>query len=366
MRPIRAQLSRSALRHNYTTLKARAPGAKAFAVVKANGYGHGIDFVYKTLRDADGFATLELDSAVKLRRLGATQPILMLEGFFSDDELEVFDLHRLTPVVHSSHQIGAIMAASLKQPLDVFLKMNTGMNRLGLTDAGLRYALGMAAGGKNFGHITLMTHFANSDQANGVKKPLALFAQWEKMAREVMGKKPFEVSLANSAALLIHPQTHRNWVRPGIALYGATPFADQPATAFDLKPVMTLFSEIIAVQNLERGDSVGYGSTFIAQRKMRIGIVACGYADGYPRHAPGSNNVSTPVLVGGKRSHTVGRVSMDMLVVDISDNAAANVGSPVTLWGEGRPMEEVAKEAGTVGYELMCELAPRVPGVEVD
>jgi alanine racemase len=366
MRPIRALLSRSALKHNYGHLKSKAPTAKVFAVVKANAYGHGIEFVYKALKDADGFATLELDSALKLRKLGAQQTILMLEGFFGDDELPLFDLHQLTPAVHSSAQIGSIMNAKLKSPIDVFLKINTGMNRLGLTDGAVRYALGMAASAKNFGDVTLMTHFANADVKDGLVKPLKVFEEWEKVAKDVFGEKPFAASIANSAAMLRHPRTHRHWVRPGIALYGASPFADEPAATLGLKPVMSLMSEIIAVQMLERGDTVGYGATFTAKKKMRIGIVACGYADGYPRHAPGHNEQGTPVLVGGKRTRTVGRVSMDMIMVDLTDLAFANVGTPVELWGEGLPIDEVAHTAGTVGYELMCAVAPRVPKIEVD
>ena len=363
-RPITVTLSRTALRHNYALLKEKAPNAKVFAVVKANAYGHGVEFVYRALREADGFATLEIESALQLRRMGATQPILLLEGFFQPEELELIDVHRLTTAVHDSAQVSAIMGATLKQPVDVFLKINTGMNRLGLSDGSLRYALGMAASAKNFGNVTLMTHFAASDEPHGVAAPMMIFEQWEKTAKEIFGKKKFETSVANSAALLKHPQTHRDWVRPGIALYGGTPFADAPAVTMGLKPVMTLTSEVIAVQSLERGDSVGYGGVFVAHKKMRIGIVACGYADGYPRHAPGGNEHGTPIMVGGKRTRTVGRVSMDMIAVDITDLPHVQIGAPVTLWGETLPVDEVAQAAGTVGYELMCAVAARVKRVE--
>jgi alanine racemase len=363
-RPIRAQLSRSAIQHNYALLKSHAPDARVFAVVKANAYGHGLEFAAKALREADGFATLELDSAIKLREMGMTQPILMLEGFFGDEELAVLDRYRLTTAVPTSAQISAIMKAKLSHPLDVFIKINTGMNRLGFVDGGLRYALGMAAGSRNFGEVTLMTHFASADLKGGVAKPLKLFLHCEKIARETLGDKPFQVSAANSAALLRHPQTHGDWVRPGIALYGSSPFADETAHSLGLKPVMNLTSEIISVQTLERGDTVGYGGTFVAPKKMRIGIVACGYADGYPRHAPGDNTHGTPVMVGGKRTRTVGRVSMDMLMVDITEIAHAVIGTEVALWGESLSIDEVAHAAGTVGYELMCAVAPRVKKVE--
>jgi alanine racemase len=364
-RPIRAQLSRSAIQHNYALLKSHAPTAKAFAVVKANAYGHGLEFAARALKDADGFATLELDSAVKLRNMGITQPILLLEGFFHPDELQVLDRYHFTTTVHSAHQIGEILKAKLASPLDVFIKINTGMNRLGFVDGGVRYALGMAAGSRNFGDVTLMTHFANADTKEGIGRPLRTFVEWERTAKEIMGKKPFQVSAANSAATLRHPQSHGDWVRPGIALYGASPFADESAHALGLKPVMSLTSEIIAVQMLERGDSVGYGGTYTARHKMRIGVVACGYADGYPRHAPGHNEQGTPIMVGGKRTYTVGRVSMDMIMVDITEIPHAKEGTEVTLWGDSLPIDEVAHAAGTVGYELMCAVAPRVKMIEV-
>ncbi len=365
-RPITVTLSANALRHNYKLLKERAANSKVFAVVKANAYGHGVEFVYRALRDADGFATLEIESAVALRRMGATQPILLLEGFFSPDELEIIDLHRLTVAIHSSHQVSTIMGAELKHPVDVFIKINTGMNRLGLNDGPLRYALGMAATSKQFGKVTLMTHFASSDRGDGVAVPYAMFEHWERTAKEeIFGAKPFEVSVANSAAVLRHSQTHRDWVRPGIALYGASPFADMSAESLGLQPAMTLTSEVIAIQSLERGDSVGYGGIFTAQKKMRIGVVACGYADGYPRHAAGDNEHGTPVVVSGKRTRTVGRVSMDMVMIDITDMPYVQVGAPVTLWGiKQLSIDEVAHAAGTVGYELMCAVANRVRRVE--
>jgi alanine racemase len=364
-RPIRAELSAAALRHNYELAKHKAPNAQVFAVVKANAYGHGIDFAKRALKSPDAWATLELDSAVRLRQLGATEPILMLEGFFSEDELNTFVTQKLMTVVHNAAQIGQISKATLSRPLDTFVKINTGMNRLGFTDGGARYALGMAATGKNFGDITLMTHFAASDGKDGVAAQMREFKSWEKIAKETMQKKPFTVSVANSAAVLRFPDTHRDWVRPGIMLYGSSPFDELSADAIGLKPVMSLRSEIIGVQMLEKGQAVGYGGTYVAKKKTRIGVVACGYADGYPRHAPGTHEHSTPVLVAGKRTRTVGRVSMDMLCVDLTDIPVAKEGTPVVLWGEGLSIDEVAHASGTVGYELMCAVAPRVPKVEV-
>ena len=204
-----------------------------------------------------------------------------------------------------------------------------------------------------------MTHFADADGTAGVAAQMARFVEW---TADLRG----EVTLANSAAILRYPETHADWVRPGIMLYGCSPFADVSAEALGLQPAMTLASEIIAVQEIKPGDRVGYGGTFEAQRPMRIGVVACGYADGYPRHAPGFRDRATPVVVAGERTHTVGRVSMDMLCVDLSAIAQARVGSPVVLWGEGLPADEVAASAGTVSYELLCALAARVPQVEIE
>ena len=365
-RPIRAEISLSALRHNYALAKSKAPNAKVFAVVKANAYGHGLKRVLAALPDADGFATLELDSAVLLRDAKVESPILLLEGFFSEKEIPTFVQQRFTAVVRDLEQVKQITAATLAKPLDIFLKFNTGMNRLGLKGPLSGYAINMAASHRNIGAVTFMTHFASADGNAGVADQLARFEDIVTAAKPVFGKKAFTQSVANSAALLKFPETHRDWARPGIMLYGSSPFSDVSAEWLGLKPVMALRSEIIGVQALEVGDSVGYGGVFTAKKKMRVGVVACGYADGYPRHAPGSNEKGTPIIVSGKRTRTIGRVSMDMLVVDITDMPHVHIGAPVTLWGEGLPADEVAAASGTVAYELFCAIAPRVHMVEVD
>jgi alanine racemase len=365
-RPIRAEISVSALRHNYALAKSRAPNSQVFAVVKANAYGHGIERVARALPDADAFATLELDSAIALRKRGLAQPILMLEGFFGAAELPLYVQYRLMPAVRDLEQIKAIADAELAAPLDIFLKFNTGMNRLGLRGPMSGYAVNTAASHRNIGAVTLMTHFATADGKAGVTEQMRRFAEIVRDARVAFGNKGFRQSVANSAALLRYPETHRDWVRPGIMLYGASPFDDQSAAELGLKPAMALRSEIIAVQTLEPGEMVGYGGLYTAKKHMRIGVVACGYADGYPRHAPGGNAGGTPVMVSGKRTRTVGRVSMDMLCVDLSELPHVHNGAPVTLWGEGLPIDEVAQASGTVGYELMCALAPRVPVIDVD
>ena len=363
-RPIRAEISRSALRHNYLLAKQRAPRSKVLAVVKAGAYGHGIDQALNAWREADGFALVELEAAIRLRQTGVTAPILMLEGFFSEKEIPLFEKHRLAAVIHHDAQLDMLQDARLQHPLDVFLKFNTGMNRLGFAPHRLDSVLDILGAKDKAASITLMTHFAASDEAAGIEEPLRRFRDIERQAAQsayFAGRRP-AVSMANSAALLESAESHGDWVRPGIMLYGSSPFAGQSAAQIGLKPAMTLRSRIIAIQNLKPGDSVGYGATFRAERPMRIGIVACGYADGYPRHAPSG----TPLLVGGVRTRTVGRVSMDMLAADISDIPEADLMSPVTLWGEGLSVDEVAAAAQTVGYELLCALAPRVPVIEVE
>lgn len=365
-RPLRAEISLSALRHNYALAKTAAPRSKIFAVIKANAYGHGFKRVAAALHDADGFATLELDAAVQLRDAKIESPILLLEGFFSEKELPTYVQQQLTSVVRDLEQVKQITSADLPRPLDIFLKFNTGMNRLGLKGPLSGYAINMAASHRNIGDVTLMTHFATADGVRGVAEQLALFDNIAKAARPVFAKKSFAQSVANSAALLRFPATRRDWARPGIMLYGSSPFAETSAESLGLLPVMALRSEIIGVQALEPGDSVGYGGLYTAVKKMRVGVVACGYADGYPRHAPGNNARGTPVIVSGKRTRTIGRVSMDMLVVDLTELPHVHIGAPVTLWGEGLSADEVAHAADTVAYELFCAIAPRVQMVDVD
>ena len=360
-RPIRVRLSADALSHNLAQVRQRAPHAKVWAVVKANAYGHGLLRAAEALRPAGGFALLDLNEAARLREAGFAHPILLLEGIFDAHDIETVDALHLTPVVHCREQIDMIEAASassqLRRPLDVYLKINSGMNRLGFTDDAVAKAHARLQGLRGVKSITLMTHFADADGPSGVSAQLKTF---EQTAAGLAGTRSF----ANSAAILRYPETHADWVRPGIMLYGASPFPDQDAVSLGLRPVMTLTSEIIAVQQLKKGEGVGYGYLYRAEHAMRVGVVACGYADGYPRHAPGTNAAGTPLLVGGTRTRTVGRVAMDMLYVDLTPVPHAGVGSAVTLWGEGLSADEVATAAGTVSYELMCGLAARVPVIE--
>lgn len=358
-RPIRATVRLSALRHNLSVARRRAPQSKIWAVVKANAYGHGLVRSVQALADADGIALLDLNDAVRLRDAGISKPILLLEGVFQPADLAVADRYGLTAAVHDLEQILMLEHARLSSQIPVLLKINTGMNRLGFVGKQARTAYSRLEASGKVGAISLMTHFADADGAAGIAAQLARFREWT-------ARLAGEATLANSAAVLRYPETHADWVRPGIMLYGSSPFADSSAERLELLPVMTLASEIIALQDLKPGDRVGYGGTFEARSAMRVGVVACGYADGYPRHAPGFSDRSTPVVVAGKRTATVGRISMDMLCVDVSAIPEARVGSAVTLWGDGLSVDEVATCAGTVGYELLCALAARVPQVEVE
>jgi alanine racemase len=360
-RPIEALIHVDALAHNLARARAAAPDAKVWAVVKANAYGHGIGRAYPGLRGADGFALLDLAEAERVRALDWRGPVLLLEGVFEPRDLELCSRLDLWHVVHNTAQIDWLAAHKTHAPHRVFLKMNSGMNRLGFAPAAYRSAWARLNALPQVGEISLMTHFSDADGARGIAQQVAAF---EEATRDLPGER----SLANSAAVLRHRDTAADWVRAGIMSYGSAPdFPEHDIAHWDLRPAMTLRSKLIATQALRAGDSVGYGSSFISEATMPIGIVACGYADGYPRHAA----TGTPVLVDGMRTRSLGRVSMDMLAVDLSPLAAAAVGSEVTLWGEGPngsrlPIDEVARAAGTIGYELMCALAPRVPVRTVD
>lgn len=353
MRPILARIRLDALRHNLTVVQRYAPSSKTMAVVKANAYGHGLLRAAAGLNDADGFAVLGLEEAMQLREAGCRQRILLLEGVFRASELHIAADHNVSVVVHHADQIHMLETERLAAPVQIFLKMNTGMNRLGFRPEAFRPALERLIACPNVADIIFMTHFATADELQGVDEALQRFNQ-------AVGDLDFPTSLANSAAILRYPQTHTDWVRPGIMLYGATPVSGTPASQFGLLPAMELTSEVIAVQHLLPGEGVGYGYRFTASKPTRVGIVACGYADGYPRHAPSG----TAVAVNGKLTQTLGRVSMDMLFVDLTDDPTAEVGSAVELWGEQVSVDAVAESSGTVGYELLCALAPRVP-VEV-
>lgn len=343
------------MRHNLSVARSHAPGRFAWAVVKADGYGHGLHPASRAFADADGLALVEFDRASRLRELGWTKPLLMLEGAFDETDVEQARRQQLSLVVHETRQLQWIERATGDATLDVVVKLNSGMNRLGFGRAAFRAAFERLRRLPAVRSVGLMTHFADADRQGGADAALRRF---EDAAQGLDAPR----SLANSAAILSLPGSHASSIRPGIMLYGATPFDDRDARALGLRAAMTLESRLIAVQSLAAGQTVGYGSTFRAQRPMRIGIVACGYADGYPRHAASG----TPIAVDGVATQTVGRVSMDMLAVDLSALPQAGAGARVELWGNTVPIDEVARAAGTIGYELMCALAARVPRRVVD
>ncbi len=365
-RPIQAQIHLEALRHNLARARQSSPDARVWAVVKANAYGHGIERAYEGLRAADGFALLDLAEASVLRALGWRGPILLLEGVFDQRDLELCSRLDLWHVVHCSEQIDMLAVHKTHVPHRVFLKMNSGMNRLGFRPDQFRAAWHRLNALPQVDEISLMTHFSDADGAKGVAQQLAAF-------NTATQDLPGERSVSNSAAVLRHmgPQAsaslRSDWIRPGVLLYGASPdFPEHSAAHWGLQPAMTLRSRIVGVQQLAAGDSVGYGSTFTAAQPMRIGVVACGYADGYLRASAGTSERGTPVLVDGVRTRLVGRVSMDLITVDLTPVPAAGMGSEVTLWGRASngallPIDEVAQAGGSVGYELMCALAARVP-----
>jgi len=361
-RPILATIHVDSLKHNLALAKAQSPGARAWGVLKANGYGHGLERAMRGFAEADGLALVEVDYAVRLRELGWTKPILLLEGFFDPQDIDTMAEHNIQAAVHCNEQLAWLEAAQERLSargvrFDLHLKMNSGMNRLGFMPQAFAAAHTRLSAISCVASITMMTHFANADDTEHPLLPIG-----EQIRRFEAGTAGLEGarSLSNSAGVLLHQKTLRNdWIRPGIMLYGGTP-GGATAQQFGLQPAMTLSSEIIGVQEIADGELVGYGSRFQAEGTMRIGVVACGYADGYPRHAP----LGTPVLVDGVRTRLIGRVSMDMLTVDLTHLPQARVGSKVVLWGRGNPIDEVATAAGTIGYELMCALAPRVPVVE--
>ena len=359
-RPIQATIHTEALRHNLLRARQSAPDARVWAVVKANAYGHGLARVFEGLRGADGFALLDLDEAAVLRGLGWRGPILLLEGVFEQRDLELCSRLDLWHTVHCNEQIDMLATHKTHVPHRVFLKLNSGMNRLGFAPAQLRAAWARLNALTQVEEISLLTHFSDADGGAGIARQVNVF-------NTITQDLPGERSLSNSAAVLRHTGLSADWIRPGVLLYGASPdHPEHSAADWGLQPAMSLNSRLVATQTLAVGDTVGYGSTFRASAPMRIGIVACGYADGYMRSSLGANGA--PVLVNGVRTRSVGRVSMDLMTVDLTSVPTADIGSEVTLWGHSSsgallPIDEVAAAGGTIGYELMCALAQRVPVV---
>lgn len=362
MRPARALIDLQALRHNYR-LARRLGGGRALAVVKADAYGHGAVTCARALAgEADGFAVAAIEEAVELREAGIEQPILLLEGFFEAAELELIDRHRLWTVVQAPWQVEAIARARLSAPLQVWVKLDSGMHRLGLSPAEFTGAWQRLRALPQVAGRVAMTHFARADEldSNRTEEQAAVF----RGVVAGLGERP-AVSLSNSAALLGWPavlplplaedgrdEGSLSWARPGLMLYGANPFSGPHAQADLLRPVMTVESKLIAVRELAAGEPVGYGARYVTPMPTRIGVVAMGYADGYPQFAPDG----TPVSIDGRPGRLAGRVSMDMVTVDLSGHPDATVGTPVQLWGDKVRVDELARHCGTSAYELLCGL----------
>ncbi|MBK5971001.1 MULTISPECIES: alanine racemase [Thiorhodovibrio] len=352
-RPIRAQVNLAAIQHNHRLARQLAGGARVVAVIKANAYGHGAVTVARALAaEADAFAVACSEEALELRESGIHNPILLLEGIFDPVELETLERLALMTVVHDQRQLQWLLNARPRQPLRVWLKVDTGMHRLGLAPEQAVAAYRQLASCPHVGELVLMSHFARADEADPAPTDRQL-ARFASLSDTAAGPR----SLANSAAILTRPDTHADWVRPGIMLYGLSPLEQGHPHADALQPAMCFESELTAVRELPAGAAIGYGGRFVCQRPTRVGVVAAGYADGYPRHAPDG----TPVAVNGQRTRLIGRVSMDMLTVDLTDQPQAKPGDPVELWGNLVSANEVAAASGTISYELLTGLSRRVP-----
>lgn len=351
-RPARARIDLDALRHNLRYAKVLAGKSRIVAVVKANAYGHGAVPVARALAgQVDAFGVASTEEAQELRDSGIRSPMLLLEGVFSPDEIPLADRHRFAMVVHSPEQLRWVLECRPSQPLECWLKVDTGMHRLGLDPSDLARAYAALRRAPQVGDLVLMTHFAQADEP---ADPHTV----RQMRRFAQASSGLTVprSLANSAALIAWPDAHADWVRPGILLYGASPLGDAHPSASRLRPAMHLESALLAVRDLAAGERVGYGGRFICPEPMRVGVVAMGYADGYPRHAPDG----TPVAVGGQATGLVGRVSMDMLMVDLTALRDVRVGDPVELWGGQVSANAVAKASGTIAYQLFTGISARV------
>ena len=355
-RPARVVIDVAALQHNLSRIRSLAPSSKVMAIVKADAYGHGIERVARSLQDVDAFGVACLDEAEHLRLLGITLPILLLEGAYSAAELVRIQVLDLDIAVHHEYQLRMLEQASLSAPVKVWLKIDSGMHRLGFPPDEVAMIWQRLQQCKNVAfQPRLMTHFAAANERDNT-----MTAEQLRIFNTATAGTEAQRSLANSAAILAWPATHADWVRPGLMLYGVSPIQNETAADHDLRPVMSLVSELISVRSLQGGEAVGYGASWRCPEAMLIGIVAAGYADGFPRHA-GSG---TPIIVNGQRACIIGNTSMDMLAVDLRGVSHARVGDPVELWGANLPVEEIAQRAGTIPYELLCGVHKRLDFIE--
>lgn len=350
-RAARAIIDLGALQHNLRKVRAAAPGRRVMAVIKANGYGHGIVTVANALSEADAYAVACLDEAMSLREAGITRPIVLLEGFFSAAELPVLVRENIITVIHHDAQLEMLGQSALNGALQVWIKMDSGMHRLGFAPEVVAAVWQRLKSCPGVSVIGFMSHLAGADEPHD-----DITRQQIRCFNDALAALPGERSLANSAGVLAWPDTQNDWVRPGIMLYGVSPFAGRTGADLGLQPVMSLQSQLIAVHPRRRGERIGYGGDYLCPADMTVGVVAIGYGDGYPRRiSPGA-----PVLVNGRHAPLIARVSMDMICVDLRDQPAARCGDPVILWGPELPVEEVAAAAGTIPYELLCRVAARV------
>ncbi len=346
-----AHIDVNALQHNLQRVRQYAPHSKVLAMVKSNGYGHGAITAANALQQADALGVARIGEAITLRKAGITTPIVLMEGFFTADELPLLIEYQLDTVVHHMPQVEMLLHADLAQPLRVWLKLETGMHRLGLPADAFLAAWQQLHAHPLVSDIILMTHFACAEESDHTftRQQLDTFTH---ITRDLPGAR----SLANSAAIVAHPQAHTDWVRPGIMLYGISPFADKTGLDLDLQPVMTLSSRLLAVHAMKAGDAIGYNRTFVCPEDMPVGVITTGYGDGYPRYIPATG---TPVLINGHRTQIIGRVSMDMMTIDLRHIPTPQLGDPITLWGTGLPIEYIAHAAQTNSYELVCGVTSR-------
>jgi alanine racemase len=350
-RPVLASIDTAALQHNLSRVRQLSPAAKVMAIVKADAYGHQLLPVCRALSGTDAFGLLDLADAISLRNAGFTQPICLLEGFFTTEEISLIAANNLETVIHSSWQLDELQLIKEELNLSVWLKVDTGMNRLGFPVLQFSDAVNRLSAMSCVGRVSIMSHLASADVRDSMTTGKQL-----KDFLNITDPCSLDRSLANSAAILAHTDCHFDWVRPGIMLYGSSPFAESSAADLDLKPVMTLESEIISIKECKKGDAVGYAGAWTCPEDMPVAVIACGYGDGYPRHAP----TGTPVMVAGQKTQLIGRVSMDMITVDLRGINNAEVGSAVELWGSEISIDEVAKRSETIAYELLCGITARV------
>lgn len=355
-RPSRVVIDKQALKHNLQRVRELAPNSKTMAIIKADAYGHGLVRVANTLGEADAFGVACLEEAEQLRTASITTPIVLLEGPHKAVDLTSIVQLQLEIVVHNEFQLAILEQATLDEPLQVWVKIDTGMHRLGFPLDDVSNILNRIAQCKNIKpSFRLMTHLATANELNN-----PLTQQQLENFKQVCGGLEAEKTIANSAAVIAFPEAHADWNRPGLMLYGVSPMVDKHAHELRLKPVMTLESELISIQKLRKGEPVGYGATWRCPEDMPVGVVAAGYGDGFPRHAKSG----TPVLVNGVRCALIGRASMDMLTIDLRSQPQAEIGDRVVLWGESLPVEEIAQHADTIPYELLCGVHKRLEFIE--